>query len=287
MVKKLIDVSAWQGVINWEQVKDHVDGAILRCGFGADLPGQDDSYFQRNAEECTRLGIPFGVYLYSYADTVEKAESEATHILRLIAPYALSYPVYLDVEEKKYRDFAKTACQIVKERVAGAGYPFGVYASLSWWNTVLADLAVDSKWVAQIHSRCDYEKPFDIWQYSWTGQVPGIRGNVDVNKCYRDFTGEAAPAPVDPEAALEEIAWQVLQGKWGNGEARKAALLAAGYDYTRVQEAVTGLFDQFLDALAREVIQGKWGNGEERKARLTAAGHDYGAVQARVNTLMG
>ena len=66
MVKDGIDVSQYQGEINWELVKNHIDFAILRCGFGQDLPGQDDPTFKRNAYECTRLCIPFGVYLYSY-----------------------------------------------------------------------------------------------------------------------------------------------------------------------------------------------------------------------------
>ena len=98
---KLIDVSEHQGKIDWEKVKPQIDGAILRCGYGMDIERQDDTYFRRNADECTRLGIPFGVYLYSYADSVEKARSEAAHVLRLIEGYKLSYPVYLDLEENE------------------------------------------------------------------------------------------------------------------------------------------------------------------------------------------
>lgn len=65
-----IDVSQYQGLIDWEVAKDHIDFAIIRCGYGQDIPGQDDNLFKRNADECTRLGIPFGVYLYSYAKIV-------------------------------------------------------------------------------------------------------------------------------------------------------------------------------------------------------------------------
>ena len=66
-----IDVSQYQGLINWEVVKNHIDFAIIRCGYGQDIIGQDDELFKRNADECTRLNIPFGVYLYSYAKNVE------------------------------------------------------------------------------------------------------------------------------------------------------------------------------------------------------------------------
>ena len=78
-MKKLkgVDVSEWQGQIDWDAVKkDEIDFAILRCGYGMNLEEQDDIWFKRNALECERVGMPYGVYLYSYADTVEKAASE-------------------------------------------------------------------------------------------------------------------------------------------------------------------------------------------------------------------
>ena len=93
MKKILIDVSEHQGVIDWEKAMYHIDGTILRCGYGGDNPDQDDECFRRNADECTRLGIPFGVYIYSYAKTIDGIKSEAAHVLRLIKPYKLSYPV--------------------------------------------------------------------------------------------------------------------------------------------------------------------------------------------------
>ncbi len=237
MKQKIIDVSAWQGVIDWERAKGSIDGAILRCGFGGDDSRQDDRYFARNASECTRLGIPFGVYLYSYATTAAKAASEATHILRLIAPYKLTYPVYLDVEEENAaaRAFAGEACRIVGERITGAGYRFGVYANLNWWNSYLVGLDQYSKWVAQYHRECTYRKPYDMWQYSCQGSVPGIAGQVDLNECYRDFTAEAGTK------TLEVLAREVIRGQWGNGEERKQRLTGAGYDYWAVQARVNAL----------------------------------------------
>ena len=188
MKLKIIDVSAFQGKIDWEKVKGQIDGAILRCGYGGDYPGQQDEQFERNAQECTRLGIPFGVYHYSYADTKEKAEGEAAHILRLIKPYKLSFPVYLDVEEEKdsTRSFAKSACRIVGEKIEAAGYWFGVYANLNWWRNYLTGLDEYTKWVAQYNESCDYSG-HDMWQYTSGGKISGISGNVDLNECYRDF----------------------------------------------------------------------------------------------------
>ena len=98
--KKVIDVSYHNGTIDWEKVKAAgVDGAILRCGYGDNIASQDDKQWKRNADECTRLGIPFGAYLYSYAKSTAQAKSEAEHALRLIKGYKLSYPVYYDLEE--------------------------------------------------------------------------------------------------------------------------------------------------------------------------------------------
>ena len=84
----------------WYSVYGNIDYAIIRCGYGNDDITQDDSQWYNNANACTRLGIPFGVYIYSYADTTDKAVSEAQHVLRLIQGYNLSFPIYLDMEDK-------------------------------------------------------------------------------------------------------------------------------------------------------------------------------------------
>ena len=97
-----IDVSYRQGDIDWAKVKNsgQVDFAIIRCGFGMNEIKQDDSKWKYNSSECERLGIPYGVYLYSYADTVAKAKSEANHVIRLIKGKKLSYPIYYDMEDE-------------------------------------------------------------------------------------------------------------------------------------------------------------------------------------------
>ena len=206
MKKILIDVSEHQGVIDWEKVKPHVDGAILRCGYGGDYEDQDDSQFKRNADECTRLGIPFGVYIYSYAKTIDRIKSEADHALRLIKGYKLSYPVYLDLEEAGLEEGAVIRARVFGDIIEKAGYWCGIYANLDWWESHLVGLERFTKWVAQYYKECEYTgASLDIWQHTDEGKVPGISGNVDMNECYRDFLaeilGETAPEPVAPAPA--------------------------------------------------------------------------------------
>ena len=245
---KLIDVSEHQGVIDWEIVKPQIDGAILRCGYGSDYEYQDDAQFRRNADECTRLGIPFGVYLYSYAKTVDGIKSEAAHVLRLIKPYKLAYPVYLDLEEAGTEQGAVDRAGVFGDIVEGAGYWCGVYANLNWWENHLQGLERFTKWVAQYYKECEYTGAnLDIWQYTSQGRMDGIDGNVDMNECYRDFPAEILGEPVAPmlppavkpaKKTVAELVEEVLDGKWGNGDDRKNRLTAAGYDYEAVQNAV-------------------------------------------------
>lgn len=192
MKKLVIDVSYAQGVINWEQVKSAgISGAIIQCGYGDNITAQDDKYWKRNADECTRLGIPFGAYLYSYASSMAQAESEAWHVLRLIKGYKLSYPVYLDLEEQGKQAGAVERAERFGDMIEAAGYWCGVYANLNWWNNYLNGLERFTKWIAQYNSRCDYTGANkDIWQYSSKGRIAGISGDTDMNECYRDFPGE-------------------------------------------------------------------------------------------------
>ena len=242
MIKKIIDVSTHQGIIDWEKVKPQIDGAILRCGYGMDMEKQDDEQFKRNADECTRLGIPFGVYIYSYADSIEKAKSEAAHVLRLIKGYKLSYPVYLDLEENGTQSGAIERAKVFGDIIEKAGYWCGVYANLNWWNNYLKGLERFTKWVAQYNRECNYKgASLDMWQYSSKGKINGIKGNVDMNECYRDFPAEILGKKADPAPVKKTIAeWvdEVLAGKYGNGSDRKKNIIAAGGDYDAIQDAV-------------------------------------------------
>lgn len=192
MELKLIDVSVYQGNIDWAKVKPYIDGAIIRCGFGGDYAKQDDSKFKRNVEGCIANNIPFGIYLYSYAKDIASAKSEAAHVLRLINPYKdkISYPVYLDLEEAGTQNGAVDRALVFGNIIESAGYWCGIYANEYWWRTYLkSGLDRYTKWVAKYSTA----KPngisgtYDMWQYSSKGSVPGISGNVDMNICYRDL----------------------------------------------------------------------------------------------------
>ena len=186
MATKVIDVSVHQGTINWDLVKSQIDGAILRCGYGDNYTSQDDAQFARNLSECERLGIPRGVYLYSYATSDAHAQSELEHILRLIKGHTFQLPIYLDCEEAGTESYAARACNIICEGIKAAGYTPGVYSSTSWWNTYLTSVTKYRRWVAHWASACGYTGTYDIWQYG-TSYINGINGPVDSNYCYIDF----------------------------------------------------------------------------------------------------
>lgn len=191
MKKIVIDVSEHQGVIDWAAVKGQIDGAILRCGYGDDIASQDDGQWKRNADECTRLGIPFGAYIYSYATSMAQAESEAQYALRCVNGYKLSYPIYLDLEQPGTEAGAVERARKFGGIIESKGYWCGMYANLNWWSNYLVGLDQFTKWVAQYNTSLDYKgSNVDMWQYTSTGSVSGIAGNVDMNECYRDFPSE-------------------------------------------------------------------------------------------------
>ena len=215
---RVIDVSEHQGTINWDAVKGHIDGAILRCGYGDNIASQDDKQWKRNADECTRLGIPFGVYIYSYATSDAQAKSEAEHVLRMVSGYKLSYPIYLDLEQAGTENGAIQRANIFGDIIEKAGYWCGVYANTNWWTNYLVGLERFVKWVAQYNSVCTYQGTYDIWQYTSGGSVPGISGNVDMNHCYRDYPaeitgGDTKPTPpaVAPSGSTLDLVVGVMQ----------------------------------------------------------------------------
>lgn len=160
----VVDVSYANGVVDWEALKEAgVTAAYIRAGYGMDLKSQDDVQLARNVSECKRLNIPYGLYLYSYAETEKKLDGEVAHIIRLAKKYKPTLPIYYDLEETTIIHRVNKNIERMKEKVEDAGYKFGVYASLSWWNNLItAD--VGHKWVAHWAERCGYHKPCDLWQ---------------------------------------------------------------------------------------------------------------------------
>ena len=194
-ISKGIDVSEWQGDIDWDKVKKtDVEFAILRCGFAGDYSKYDDKKFVRNVNECKRVDMPYGIYLYSYAQTVEDAKEEAAHTLRLLKGLNPSYPVFYDLEDYSVMSSVSksTIAQIAKTYVTtiqNAGYNCGVYANLNWFTNYLTDPYFDSvmKWVAQYNVECNYMKPYIMWQGTSSGYVDGIVGRVDIDVTFNSL----------------------------------------------------------------------------------------------------
>ena len=189
-VAKGLDVSHHQGKIDWEKVsKSDIDFVIIRCGYGNDLTSQDDKYFAQNVAGCEKYNIPYGIYIYSYALSKSDAKSEANHVLRLIKSTGAkpTYPIYIDYEDSSQngltpKQLGNFATAFFNKTIA-AGYKAGVYANLNWWTNKLTDSRFNqwTKWVAQYNSACSYTKPYQIWQSTSTGKVPGVNGNADLN----------------------------------------------------------------------------------------------------------
>lgn len=193
-----IDVSKWQGDINWEKVKNsgQVDFVIIRCGYRDDSGNHEDPKWAYNSSQCEQLGIPYGAYFYSNADNTSKAKSEANYVISLIKGKNLSYPVYYDMEQNSVLDAknmtSTKAAQIAQtffSTLEAAGYKnLGVYSNASRFNSKLASGKLTApifnqypKWVASYNDTCKYQGSYHMWQYSNAGTVDGILGNVDLN----------------------------------------------------------------------------------------------------------
>lgn len=205
-----IDVSQFQGVIDWQAVKDSgIDFAIIRAGYGKEL-NQVDPYFYRNIEGAQAVGIDVGIYWYSYADDTATARREAEVCYEIIKNYSLDYPVYFDIEESKHANMTIAQTSAIVDtfctEMENRGYFVGVYSYANFlqshvYRSVLEKYDI---WVAQYSENLTaYNGHYSMWQYSSTGQVNGIGGNVDVNYCYRDFsqviTANPDPNFVPPE----------------------------------------------------------------------------------------
>ena len=227
MSTKGIDVSHYQGNVNWEKVKPQIDFAILRMGLGDDITSQDDKQFERNYAECVRLGIPFAVYFFSYAVNKAKVAKEIAHIKRLLNGKKINAPVYIDVENTRGLDWRKISnaellgiMQEYNAQLNALGYKMGIYSSRSaFWNEKMTDKWYDgiSKWVAEYGDKVNnFNRTYDIWQHTSKGRIDGISGNVDMNIMYNSiFTAEQpkpapkptpAPKPSNKNAAVKE--WQ-------------------------------------------------------------------------------
>ncbi|MBQ8177456.1 MAG: glycoside hydrolase family 25 protein [Oscillospiraceae bacterium] len=195
MKLKGIDVSHHNGIVDWDKVKaDGIDFAILRCGYGRKSARQIDRQFERNYRECKRVGMPVGVYHYSYAKNAEDARLEADFMLELIADKQFEYPVIFDIEDKGQECLSKTVLTEITiafcKKIEQAGYYVSVYSNADWFTNKLdlARLAPHDKWLAHWTKTPKWGSEFGgLWQYTDNGRVSGIETNVDMNISYRDY----------------------------------------------------------------------------------------------------
>lgn len=290
MKRKGIDVSKHQGIIDWKKVKnDGVEFAIIRIGYGGSAPVKDEK-FEENYKNAKANGLDVGVYIYSYADSESDLIKEYEAVIKWLGGRHLDLPVYYDVEDKKMSglskkvlsNYIKTFC----EKIENSGYWAGIYANKNWLENkldmnFLKDYTV---WLAQWTNNPTYKGSYAMWQYSSNGRVDGIGGRVDMNYQVKELGGKIGTTSSSNKKSNEEIANEVIQGKWGNGGDRKNRLTNAGYDYEAIQNIVNQkLSKKSNEEIATEVIQGKWGNQPERQKRLEEAGYNYKEIQKIVN----
>lgn len=255
--KKLIDISKHNGVIDFKKVKAAgIQGVIIRAGYGMNTI---DIKFKTNIEGAIAVGLPVGIYWFSYAYNSAMALKEADYCIAAIKPYKknITLPVFFDWEydsmnyakshgvtpnKSRITGMANVFCQRVKD----AGYKAGYYLNLDYERNHydISQLKAFYKWYAR-YTSVD-QKNCDLWQYSSSGKVSGISGNVDMNylvneKILGSAAGSSAPATTKPAAdplakyTDAQLADKVLKGEFGNGDARKKAL---GSRYKAVQAIV-------------------------------------------------
>lgn len=195
---KGIDVSAWNGVIDWQKVANYGMGfAILRI---TEKGNKTDSTFERNYAGCITHNIPVGVYKYSYATNISEIKYEAEAVINVLKQRKLDYPVFLDIEDKCQENLSQDLMiQMIdtfRDIIIRAGYQFGVYCGYSWYQNQLPE---DAKkydcWLAAYPSQDDGTMQIRLkpaagigWQYSSKATIPGISGKVDRNVFYKDYT---------------------------------------------------------------------------------------------------
>lgn len=250
-----IDVSTFQGNIDWDRVKSQIGFAILRLGWIGNKKNHTlDTKFERNYSECKRLGIPIGVYVYNYCNCEDTAKSGAEWTLQHLNGKTLDLPVYIDMEDSSIAGLGKdkltNICIAFNTLIENSGLWAGVYANKDWFENKLNKDTIKSKyttWIAHYTSGTNrYQGEYDIWQNSSSGKINGISGNTDTNYMYRDLIaeiGNKTPSGPTNTKSIEELAIEVINGQWGNGDSRKSALQNAGYAYNAVQNRVNELLN--------------------------------------------
>ncbi len=296
-----IDVSGIQGNIDFKRVKaGGVDFVIIKAGYSTSTVDT----WEINFANAKNNGMKVGAYWYSYASSIEEGLDEAKAFVKALKGKQLDFPVYLDLEEKSQFDKGKSFCTQLVETFCGelekAGYYAGVYCSTYWYTNFVEESVREKRpaWIADYRDKCYYTGTYGIWQYD-AAEVYGVENICDRDFGYVDYSAYIKErglngyskeiVPPDIRKTVDELAREVINGLWGNGQERADRLEAAGYSYNDVQARVNELLyapKKTIDELAAEVLRGEWGAGDMRFRRLTEAGYDYYQVQRRVNQIL-
>ncbi|MFR1007856.1 MAG: GH25 family lysozyme [Hominilimicola sp.] len=311
-----IDVSAWQGKIDFNKVKKSgYEFVILKAG------GNDDGYyidgrFETNYFAAKKSGLKVGAYYFVNRDfSAKNAQKLAEVFYNIVKNKTFDFPLFIDVETTptSERTTVTTGINIFCNYLQKKGYMSGVYASaISGFvdRININDLSKNIyKWVASYSykpSNAGKNATYCIWQKSSTGRVNGINGNVDINECYVDF--KSATDINNKTLTIDNIhdkyyniykryASDVISGKYENGTERKNKLVSLNIDYNYCQSIVNEMINKSAktakataktkyNKIANDIISGKYGNGEKRFTNLKNANFDYNYAQMLVNNIM-
>lgn len=192
-----IDVSKWNGEIDWDKVKNAgVEFAIVRAGYRGSVTGSlvQDVCFDANMKGATKSGVPVGIYFFTQATNEVEAVEEASAVLKWAREYEVTYPIFIDTEgaggegraDGLDADTRTLVCEAFCRTIENAGYEAGVYASRNWYNNNLHAQRLENYyiWLAEYRSVPLYQGYYRMWQYGSKGKVDGINGNVDMNIMY-------------------------------------------------------------------------------------------------------
>lgn len=296
---KCIDVSRYNGNIDFKKVKaSGIKNVIIRCGFtgyGSSQTTNEDANFETNYKKAKEAGLNVGAYYYAVALTEADAKREAAFVLSLLKGKQFELPIYYDVEDNhstsgygvlkqnmqglsraKLTSVVNTFC----ETVQNAGYFVGVYSGKYWFRDNL-DMNVINRytiWLAHWTTKTDYTGPYAMWQYTYTGSVAGISGNVDMNEMYMDFPTIIKSKGLNGFTKKEQTKKYVEgdidgDGKVGSSDARLAMRAAVGLENLSSEQIKRGDTDN----------DGKITSSDARIIMRRAVGLDTPPVVGDVN----
>lgn len=271
---KGIDISYANGNINFDALKDNVDFLMIRAGRGKKI----DDYFERNAQNATASGVPFGLYWFSYATSVTEAEAEADRVIEAAKKYRITMPIAYDFEYGSDAFIQNMGKSVLNEtrrkmasaflsRVENAGYYALIYSNVDYINRIFSPLLARwGLWLADWRQGQNPDKSapyrYKIWQTTDNAHVSGVSGKCDYNIC--------DPALLSTCIRLADM---------------REDKTPMAYATNVMLACMTTRAEQYYNA-AIDVICGKYGNGDARKKTLSAAGFDPALVQAIVNKMM-